>query len=85
MPAACPDVPTTVLDPRTAWQDKGAYDLTARELRGRFVDNFKQFEDFVDDRVRPPACAPPPTNGDSRSPLTTGVGLIASAGFCRAC
>ncbi len=52
VPAACPDVPTTVLDPRTAWQDKGAYDLTARELRGRFVDNFKQFEDFVDDGVK---------------------------------
>jgi len=52
IPSACPDVPTDVLQPRTTWQDKSAYDSYAGELRGRFEDNFKQFEEYVDDGVK---------------------------------
>ena len=52
VPHACPDVPTEVLQPRTTWSDKTAYDTTARELRGRFEKNFKQFEQYVDDDVK---------------------------------
>ncbi|NKB55748.1 MAG: phosphoenolpyruvate carboxykinase [Alphaproteobacteria bacterium] len=52
VPSACPDVPNDVLQPRTTWQDKTAYDSMAGELRGRFEDNFKQFEQYVDDGVK---------------------------------
>ena len=52
VPSACPDVPADVLQPRTTWQDKSAYDSAAGELRGRFEDNFKQFEEYVDDSVK---------------------------------
>jgi phosphoenolpyruvate carboxykinase (ATP) len=36
VPETCPDVPTQVLDPRTAWTDKAAYDRTASDLAGQF-------------------------------------------------
>jgi len=52
MPAACPEVPEGVLNPRTTWQDKRAYDQTARELTKRFETNFKQFEPYVGDAVK---------------------------------
>ena len=50
-PETCPDVPAGVLDPRSTWPDKRAYDQTARELTRRFESNFKQFEPYVDDSV----------------------------------
>jgi len=52
VPQACPDVPDEVLQPRTTWSDKTAYDSTARDLRGRFEKNFKQFEAYVGDEVK---------------------------------
>ncbi len=52
VPAACPDVPAEVLDPRNTWGDKQAYDLTVRDLTQRFEANFKQFEPFVGEAVR---------------------------------
>jgi phosphoenolpyruvate carboxykinase (ATP) len=45
VPTTCPDVPPEVLDPGQTWSDKGAYQSKARELAGRFHQNFKQFED----------------------------------------
>ena len=57
VPTACPDVPSEVLNPRNTWKDKGAYDAKARELAGRFNDNFVQFEGYVDAEVK--AAAPP--------------------------
>ncbi len=51
VPVDCPDVPTRVLKPRDAWDDKDAYDTTARELTRRFEANFKQFESQVDDGI----------------------------------
>ena len=50
-PESCPDVPPDVLDPRSTWRDKQAYDRTARDLMQRFENNFKQFESYVDDSV----------------------------------
>jgi len=41
-----------VLDPKSTWADKQAYDQTARELTKRFEGNFKQFESYVDDGVK---------------------------------
>ena len=52
VPKACPDVPSEVLDPKTTWSDKAAYDQTAREVAKRFEANFKQFETHVDDQVK---------------------------------
>lgn len=51
MPTSCPDVPSAVLDPRSTWSDKAAYDAQARTLAGMFVENFKTFETDVEAAV----------------------------------
>jgi phosphoenolpyruvate carboxykinase (ATP) len=43
VPTVCPGVPSEILDPRSAWQDRSAYDRTARELAARFRKNFEKF------------------------------------------
>ena len=48
----CSHVPTEILIPRNTWQDKDAFDKTARKLAGLFVENFKQYADGVSDAVR---------------------------------
>jgi phosphoenolpyruvate carboxykinase (ATP) len=52
VPDACPGVPADVLAPRATWRDPAKYDEKAREMRGRFEANFRQFESQVDERVR---------------------------------
>jgi phosphoenolpyruvate carboxykinase (ATP) len=52
IPQACPDVPPAVLNPKSTWADKDAYERTARQLSARFEANFKQFEPYVSDAVR---------------------------------
>ena len=52
MPDECPEVPRQVLDPKSTWDDKQAYDQTAHELTRRFESNFKQFEPFVGEAVK---------------------------------
>ena len=52
VPVSVPGVEATILDPRQTWEDKAAYDATARKLVGQFIDNFAQFEDAVDAGVR---------------------------------
>ena len=56
VPVAVPGVDTAILDPRSTWPDKAAYDATAAKLVGQFVENFRQFEDGVDAGVK--AAAP---------------------------
>jgi phosphoenolpyruvate carboxykinase (ATP) len=52
MPTSCIDVPAEVLDPRTTWADKDAYDVQARKLGSMFVENFVTFESDVDAAVK---------------------------------
>jgi phosphoenolpyruvate carboxykinase (ATP) len=52
VPASCPDVPPEVLDPRSTWKDRAAYDRTARKLAGMFHENFTQYADQVTPEVR---------------------------------
>ncbi|MFQ5665309.1 MAG: phosphoenolpyruvate carboxykinase [Candidatus Binatia bacterium] len=48
----CPGVPEDVLVPRKAWQDPKRYDSKARELAGRFRQNFTEFDKDVPAAVR---------------------------------
>lgn len=43
IPTSCEGVPAEILNPRTTWADKNAYDDTANNLAGQFVRNFEQF------------------------------------------
>jgi phosphoenolpyruvate carboxykinase (ATP) len=52
VPVSVPGVDTKLLDPRGAWADGDAYDRTAQELVRKFIDNFAQFADHVDESVR---------------------------------
>jgi phosphoenolpyruvate carboxykinase (ATP) len=47
----CPHVPTEILDPRSTWADKSAYDRTARKLAGLFRGNFTKYESGVEPEV----------------------------------
>ncbi|NKB43475.1 MAG: phosphoenolpyruvate carboxykinase [Alphaproteobacteria bacterium] len=51
VPTKCPGVPDDVLQPKSTWQDQGAYDTAAQDVAKRFETNFKQFEEHVDDQV----------------------------------
>jgi phosphoenolpyruvate carboxykinase (ATP) len=46
------NVPPDVLTPRETWSDKNSYDAQAKKLAAMFRENFKRFEQFVDDGVR---------------------------------
>ncbi len=52
IPSRCPEVPEQVLQPRETWQDKAAYDATARKLAGLFTENFKEYADRASPEVR---------------------------------
>jgi phosphoenolpyruvate carboxykinase (ATP) len=52
VPVAVSGVDSKILDPRGTWADTAEYDATAANLVDRFVKNFEQFEDHVDEGVR---------------------------------
>jgi phosphoenolpyruvate carboxykinase (ATP) len=52
MPTTCPGDQDSVLDPRSTWPDKAAYDAQARKLAAMFIENFKTFEKDVDPGVK---------------------------------
>jgi phosphoenolpyruvate carboxykinase (ATP) len=51
VPVAVAGVDSAILDPRSTWADKQAYDAQARKLVGMFIDNFGKFEAHVDASV----------------------------------
>ncbi|PRD44346.1 phosphoenolpyruvate carboxykinase (ATP) [Phyllobacterium phragmitis] len=52
VPVSVPGVDTAILDPRSTWSDKAAYDAQAAKLVAMFVANFEKFESHVDGEVR---------------------------------
>ena len=52
VPVKVPGVDTKLLDPRSAWADAEAYDRTAHDLVRKFVENFEEFAEHVDEGVR---------------------------------
>ncbi|WP_027000918.1 phosphoenolpyruvate carboxykinase (ATP) [Eisenibacter elegans] len=51
VPQACPNVPDEVLNPRSTWQDKDAYDAQAQNLAQQFVKNFSKYADFANEEI----------------------------------
>lgn len=43
VPKSCPEVPETILDPKSTWANGEEYDKLATELQGRFEKNFQSF------------------------------------------
>lgn len=43
IPISVPEVPAAILDPRSTWKDKDAYDSKVRQLAASFHENFSQF------------------------------------------
>jgi phosphoenolpyruvate carboxykinase (ATP) len=52
IPEHAADVPDEVLDPRSAWSDRAAYDTAAAALVKRFEENFATFSDLVGEDVK---------------------------------
>jgi len=52
VPVSVPGVDARILDPRSTWADKVAYDRQAAKLVGMFIANFAKFETHVDAKVR---------------------------------
>jgi phosphoenolpyruvate carboxykinase (ATP) len=52
VPAECPDVPSEILDPRSTWRDREAYDRQAKRVAGMFVENFGRYEGEISEEIR---------------------------------
>src|SRR5215471_5654796 len=47
----CPGVPFDILNPKSTWSDKSAFDETAKKLAGLFRNNFTKYESGVSEEV----------------------------------
>ena len=52
VPVEVPGVDTTLLDPRSTWNDLAAYDAQAAKLVQMFADNFEQYVPYIDEDVK---------------------------------
>ncbi|MBQ6395337.1 MAG: phosphoenolpyruvate carboxykinase (ATP) [Atopobiaceae bacterium] len=52
VPLECPGVPSELLDPRSTWEDKDAYDRKADDLARMFAENAATAHPTMDDAVR---------------------------------
>ena len=52
VPASCPEVPASFLQPRGTWPDQDAYDRQARRLAEMFEENFRAYADGASPGVR---------------------------------
>ena len=52
VPVECPDVPSELLQPRSTWQDRAAYDQAAAKLARMFATNFEAYADGAAPSVR---------------------------------
>lgn len=51
IPTACPNLPSTMLNPQHAWKDKGAYEKHAQKLLSLLTENFKKYSGRVDKAI----------------------------------
>jgi phosphoenolpyruvate carboxykinase (ATP) len=51
MPKTCPGVPAEILNPVNTWADKNAYKEEANRLAAKFIKNFEQYADGVNDEI----------------------------------
>jgi phosphoenolpyruvate carboxykinase (ATP) len=52
VPVEVPGVDTTLLDPRSTWNNPAAYDAQAAKLVQMFADNFEQYVPYIDEDVK---------------------------------
>lgn len=51
MPTSCPNVPAELLNPVQAWSNESEYYAAANKLAEKFINNFKQFEEFANEEI----------------------------------
>lgn len=51
VPKSCPGVPSEILDPKSTWKDKAAYEARANKLAEDFQKSFKQFSGKVSNEI----------------------------------
>jgi len=51
IPVSCPGVPSEILNPRSTWANKNAYDEAARKLALQFIQNFEKYASGVTDEI----------------------------------
>lgn len=52
IPKTCPGVPRQILQPKKTWNDKSAYDQTARKLIKLFEENFEEYKSASSEETR---------------------------------
>jgi len=52
VPKQCSGVPAEILQPKSTWADKAAYDAAAKKLASLFTENFKKYSDQASEAVR---------------------------------
>lgn len=51
IPMSCPGVPSEILIPKNTWKDYKAYEDMAKKLAHSFRENFKEYENLVEEEV----------------------------------